>query len=104
MDSNGLANPASATSGYKVAGRAFRTHDNTGAYSNPKQTLLVDRGVFQWGNASNVFSQANISDLAYVADDNNVTAYNSATGAVNIAVGRIVDVDTNGVWVDTRAR
>ena len=104
LDSNGLALPAANTSGLKVVGRAFRSQDNTGTRYLATRRLLVDRGVFAWGNGSNVFTQANITDVAYVMDDSNVSTTNNATNA--IAAGRIVDVDTANaqVWVDTRVR
>ncbi len=104
VDTNGLAVPASNTAGLKVVGRASRSQNNTVLNYVSTRKLMVERGVFAWGNGSNAFTQAHIMDVAYVMDDSNVSTTNQGTQA--ISAGRIVDVDTNNalVWVDTRAR
>ena len=85
------AYPAADTAGYAVIGRA-ESSAAEGAY------VLVKRGVFRWANYGS-FTQKDIGTLAYVSNSVGVTA--SASTSNTRPAGRIVDVDTSGVWVDT---
>jgi len=103
VGTDGLALPAANTSSLKVLGRAEVKSDNTGVNYSATKNIQVRRGIFQWDNgASNNLTRANIADLAYAIDDQTVGRTNEATNAV--VVGRIVDVDASGIWVDTRQR
>lgn len=95
-----VAVPGEDATGYQVLGRAEEESDNTGANYSSTQTITVRRGVFRWENGGS-FTDANIGDLAYVADDKTVTTAASAT--YDIVAGVIVDVDASGVWVDNLA-
>lgn len=99
-DGSAAAAPASDTSGYIVVGRAETGSDNTGANYSATKTLTAKRGVFRWANGGS-FTDANIGDLAYVSDDNTVTGAGSVT--YDVVAGVIVDVDSDGVWVDSYA-
>jgi len=102
LNSSGYAIPAADGDGNIVIGRAASTVDNrvnaTGAGDSGVLTIKVRRGVFGWAAADTV-SDANIGDLAYVIDDNHVSATNAGTYAV--IAGPIVDYDGTYVWVDT---
>jgi hypothetical protein len=87
-------------SGYVVVGRAEQEVDNTGASYSATQTITVRRGTFRWANGGS-FTDANIGDFAYVSDDQTVTTAAAAT--YDIIAGVIIDVDSDGVWVDTFA-
>jgi len=87
-------------SGYVVVGRAEEEIDNTGANYSATATINVRRGTFRWANGGS-FTDANIGDFAYVSDDQTVTTAASAT--YDVIAGVIVDVDSDGVWVDTFA-
>jgi hypothetical protein len=92
--------PAADASGYACIGKAVAGADNTGANYSATKTVEVARGIFRWANGGS-FTDANIGDLAYVADDQTVTTAGSAT--YDIVAGVIIDVDASGVWVDTYA-
>jgi hypothetical protein len=101
VDSAGKAVPASDATGLKVVGRAEVASDNvTAATYSATKALNVRRGVFRWANGGS-FTDAHVGDLAYVADDQTVTTAASVT--YDIVAGVIIDVDTDGVWVDTFA-
>lgn len=85
------AYPAADTAGYAVIGRA-----ESSAAEGEK--VLVKRGIFRWNNYG-AFTQKDIGTLAYVSNSVGVTA-SASTGQTRPA-GRIVDVDSSGVWVDT---
>lgn len=92
--------PAVDSSGYVVIGCAVEKADNTTAYYSSTKTVKVKRGTFRWANGGS-FTDANIGDFAYVSDDQTVTTAASATQ--DVVAGVIIDVDSDGVWVDTYA-
>jgi hypothetical protein len=63
--------------------------------------VKVLRGVWQFANGGS-FTVNDIGDLCYVEDNQTVTTASEA--AADLPVGRIVDVDSAGVWVDTSDR
>jgi len=97
VDSSGLANPAADTSGFAVIGMAEQTVDNRTAVYVATKKIAVSRGVFRWANAD-VIAAADIGKIVYVTDDATV---NKTGGGQNIIAGSVVDVDDDGVWVDT---
>lgn len=93
--------PASDSAGYVVIGKAMQKVDNSGVnYKAAGNPVEVRRGVFRWVNGD-TFTDANVGDLAYVKDDQTVQTAASATH--DIVAGVIIDVDSDGVWVDTYA-
>jgi len=98
VNSTGYALPAADATGLKVIGRAESTVDNSGTAGDGAKTIVVRRGVFRWTNGD-TFTRADVGSLAYVEDDGQVQKAASAT--YDIIAGLIVDVDSDGVWVDT---
>jgi hypothetical protein len=96
VNSGGYAVPASDTAGLRVLGRAATTVVNAGA--NGAETVSVRRGVFRWVNGD-TFTRADVGALAFVEDD--ATVQKAASATHDIIAGLIVDVDADGVWVDT---
>ena len=94
VDTNGEALPAADTANLKVVGRAEQKVDNT----DDGKTVNVRRGIFQYANGDSV-DDSDIGSLAYASDDQTVT---QGTNVNSVVAGRIVDVDSGGVWVDTR--
>ena len=97
VDANGEAVAASDTAAEVVVGRAAQMVDN----ADDGEVVDVDRGVFRLENGG-TFTQADIGALAYVVDDQ--TAGKAGDVTNSIIAGRVVDVDSDGVWVDTRVR
>jgi hypothetical protein len=98
VDSSGLVEHATDAASKKVIGRAQETQDNTGSNYSATRTIKVRRGCFRWVNGDS-FTDANIGDLAYVED--NQTVQKAASASQDIIAGVIIDVDSDGVWVDT---
>jgi hypothetical protein len=98
VNATGYAVPASDATGLKVIGRAESTVDNSGTAGDGAQTIAVRRGVFRWTNGDS-FTRADVGSLAFVEDDSQVQKAAAAT--YDIIAGSIVDVDADGVWVDT---
>lgn len=100
INTSGYAVPASDTAGYKVIGRAQATVDNSGTAGNGALSINVRRGVFLWANGDS-FTIADVGNLAYVEDDQTVQKAASATH--DVVAGIIIDVESDGVWVDSYA-
>lgn len=101
LNSSGEAVPADATPGLVVLGRAERTSDATGALYDADKRIVIKRGIFRWDAATNTITRASIGSLATVI---NATTVGTTAQSTNVIAGRIADVDSDGIWVDTRAR
>lgn len=92
LDASGNAEPATAATGKKAAGRCNKYLVSTIAAA---ERIEVEAGCFRYANGSSI-TKANIGQLCYADDDQTVVL--SPVG--RSAVGKIVDVDTYGVWVE----
>lgn len=81
-----------SNTGYKMAGRAMQTVDNTvdGHY------IDVEEGEFRWDNGATL-DAADVGKVAYALTDSGVTD----DSANHSACGVITEVDDDGVWVLT---
>jgi hypothetical protein len=97
VNADGYLEPATSATGKFAAGKAQEAVDNTGGADGDK-TCVVRWGVHKWENSgSNTVVQADLYDLCYAEDDQ--TVGNDATG--RSAAGRIVELESDGVWVLT---
>lgn len=96
MNSGGYAVPASDATALKVIGRANATV--VGGTTDGATSATVARGIFRWVNGD-TFTTADVGSLAFVEDDQ--TVQKAAAATYDIIAGVIVDVDSEGVWVDT---
>jgi len=100
VDAEGYAAPGSKATGLRAAGRAEEAVDNTGG-ANGDKSVRVRRGVFKWKNAAG--DQVGVAHLlgdAYIEDDETVAA-SDGSGSRSKA-GKILGVESDGVWVETR--
>lgn len=95
-NASGYLVPVTAVTTLTGAYRATETVDNS-AGSSGDVSCLVETGVFRYDNGDTI-TISSIGDAAYGYDDE--TVYKTGTGLS--VVGKIVDVDSEGVWVDTR--
>lgn len=98
LDTSGNVKPAVVATGLICVGRFQEMVDNS-AGSAAAVKAKVRGGVFRFGNsaAGDAITKAHIGDTCYLADDQTV-ALTDATGTRS-AAGKIVDVDSAGVWV-----
>ena len=94
-DSSGNIGPVTATTGLIGIGRSESYVDNS-AGSAGDLNVNYRSGVFRWANGDSI-TKSSIGDTAYGFDDQ--TVKKTSTGLS--PVGIIVDVDADGVWVDT---
>lgn len=84
--------------GLKVIGRAEETVDNSAGVAGDL-TCRVQRGTFRFQNdVTNAVDKSHIGTVCYVLDNQTV---DTDGGTNNIKAGLVVDVDDDGVWVDT---
>lgn len=93
--------PAAGAAHLQVVGRAEKQADNS-AGSAGAISVTVQQGVFRWKNSSstNAIVAADVGRDCFAVDDETV-ARTSNLGARSHA-GRVMLVDSSGVWVETR--
>lgn len=98
INAAGYAVPVSASTTLKGAGRVERLADNSGG-SAGAITAEISVGTFRYENSASadLITRADIGSDAYGVDDQTV-AKTSATNTRSV-VGKIYDVDDQGVWV-----
>lgn len=97
LKSTGEAQMASDTADLVVIGRVETYVDNT----DDGETVLVKSGVFKLENSeSHPVTAALIGAQCYVEDDQTVSG---DAGSNGIVAGIVVQLDADGVWVDTSA-
>jgi hypothetical protein len=98
LDTNGNAVPASDAVGLRVVGLSQDTVDNSAGLAGAL-TVATKNGVFQLNNSAGDALDANDKGkICYVEDDNTVC---EAGATHKVKAGRVLDVGTDGVWVDT---
>jgi len=95
LNATGYATPGAVATGLVPAGVAQEQVDNVNG-ADGDVNVAVRRGVFRFVNDGTV-SRTDIGGTAYVVDDQTV-ANNDGTGTRS-ALGTIMDVDADGVWV-----
>ncbi len=98
---SGLLVPAADSTNLLVVGCVLATSDNGGVDTSQylaTRKVSVGRGVWRLENGDS-FTAADVGQMCYIEDSHTVQKAASATH--DIPVGLIVEVDSEGVWVDT---
>ena len=96
----GYAEPGKKAENLVVLGRAGHLADNTNGVDGAID-VEVRRGVFAWENADGnaAVGETEVGESkAYILDDQTVTK----TKAGATSAGKVVAIDSEGVWVETR--
>lgn len=98
-NASGFAAPGSSAATLTALGRAAESVDNTGG-ANGAKTVRVDRkDAFKFANlAADPVVQADFGKTCYIVDDQTVAKTNG--GGARSAAGKIVGVESDGVWVE----
>lgn len=98
IDAEGNAIPGATATGLKAAGRANEFVSNNPGLAGAK-TVVVQRGVFKFANAAaDLVTGAGVLSNCYIVDDQTVAATNG--GNTRSVAGKVLQVDTDGVWVE----
>lgn len=104
INGSGYLEPAAAGSNrnLKIVGVAFEVKDNSAGVAGALSVKVL-RGTFKLANGTttDALTQADEGRLCYALDDQTVVR-TPALGARPVA-GRVVKVESDGVWVDTTA-
>ena len=96
LNAAGFAEPGSTAATKTAVGRAKKTSINLGAPG--AVNVDIEEGIFKWGNLGGDLIVAGDRGLVcYVTDDQTVN--HTSTGK-SIA-GKVIQIDTDGVWVRT---
>lgn len=96
-NASGLAEPGKTATDLTYLGRAEEYVDNRDG-ADGAAIVPIRRGkAFKWRNDNSV-TQAHLLKTAYIVDDETVAA-TDGTGTRS-AAGRIVGIDSDGVWVE----
>lgn len=97
LNSAGYLAPGSVATTHIAAGRAEETVVNSGAAG--ALTCKIRQGVFRFNNSSagDTITIADIGDDCFIVDDEQVAKTNGTN--TRSRAGKIVDVDSSGVWV-----
>lgn len=98
LDSSGNVKPGVAATGLICAGMFVAEVDNS-AGAAAAARAEVESGVFRFGNSASgdAITKAEIGDTCYIVDDQTVAKTDGS--ASRSAAGKVVDVDSVGVWV-----
>jgi hypothetical protein len=103
-DSTGYLVPGAAATGCRAAGRADPGTDNvldTTGMSSGDVKCKVDVGVFRWDNSTST-DAITITEMykdCYIVDDHTVAKTDGST--TRSVAGKVILVDSSGVWVKT---
>lgn len=102
LNSSGLAVPGSTATTLRAVGRIRRTVNNAGGSASAK-TVEFERGVFKFANSgsTDTIAQADTMNTCYIVDDQTVAKTNGdvGSGATRSSAGKIIKVDSDGVFV-----
>lgn len=97
-DAGGFLKPMAADLTLRCVGMALSTVDTTGL-SDGAVTINVRQGVFKYANGDTIVVGLEGNDL-YASDDQTVNKGDS--NGTRPFVGKLVQVDTDGVWIEIR--
>lgn len=99
-NASGQATPGAVATTLTCVGRVEETVDNTGGAAGAL-FAEIRQGTFKWkiGAAGDVIAQADFGKTVFIIDNETVGLTNG--GSTRSAAGKVVKVDTDGVWVKT---
>lgn len=101
VNGDGLAVEASDAASIRVLGVADGRADNSNGAASALRVPVYSGGMFKFNNsATNAVDQADAGQLCFVEDDQTVA---DSPGTKGVVAGRVVEVATDGVWVQIPA-
>lgn len=98
LDASGNATPGATATTLTARGRAEEEVDNSAGAAGDLTVTSIP-GTFRFANSgADPIDRADIGGTAYIVDDQTVAATDGSSS--RSAAGRIIDVDSAGVWVE----
>lgn len=97
-NATGYAAPGSVATTLTYLGRFDEFVDNTGGADGAKSVQVRVGKAFKWKNSgADAVGQASLGKVCYIVDDETVAATNGTN--TRSAAGKVVGIDSDGVWV-----
>jgi hypothetical protein len=98
-NATGFAVPGAVATTLTYLGRAEHSADNTAGADGAKTVTVRRKKAFKWLNhGADPVTQADLGKTCYIVDDQTVAKTNGTN--TRSAAGKVVGIDTDGVWVD----
>lgn len=98
-NATGFAAPGSVATTLTYLGRADEAVDNTGGADGAKTVKIRRNQAFKWKNSgTDPIGQDSLGKVCYIEDDETVAKTNGTN--TRSAAGKVVQIDSNGVWVE----
>ena len=98
-NASGFATVGSTATTLTYLGRFDESVSNTGGANGAVDVMVRRKAAFKWKNSgADAVTQASLGKVCYIVDDETV----AATSGTNTrsAAGKVIDLDTDGVWVE----
>lgn len=97
-NATGYVTPGAVATTLTYLGRSEEYVDNTGGADAAKKVLVRRNKAFKFKNAAaDLVTQADLGKTCYIVDDETVAKTNGTN--TRSAAGKVVGVETDGVWV-----
>ena len=98
-NASGYAAPGSTATTLTALGRAEEQKDNSAGANGDKSVLVRRKKAFKFANyGSDLVTQAELGKTCYIVDDQTVAKTDGTS--TRSAAGKVVGVDSDGVWVE----
>lgn len=98
-NATGFAAPGSVATTLTYLGRFEESVDNTGGANGAKTVLIRRKKAFKFKNhGADLVTQAELGKTCYIVDDETVAKTNGTS--TRSAAGKVVGIDSDGVWVE----
>ena len=98
-NATGYAAPGSTATTLTYLGRAEASVDNTGGADGAKTVMVRRKVAFKFANlAADLVTQADLGKTCYIVDDQTVAKTNGTN--TRSAAGKVLGVESDGVWVE----
>lgn len=99
LNASGYATPGAVATNLTYLGRAEEQVDNTGGADGAKTVNVRRKKAFKWKNhGADAIVQADLGKTCYIVDDETVAKTDGT--ATRSAAGKVVGLDSDGVWVE----
>lgn len=98
-NATGYATPGATATTLTFLGMFGETVDNTGGADGAKTVLVERKEAFKFKNSgADAVTQAELGKTCYIVDSETVAKTNG--GNTRSAAGKVVGIDSDGVWVE----
>jgi len=99
ISATGYATPGAVATTLRYLGKAEEYVDNSAGAAGAKTVNVRRKKAFKFKNhAADLIVQADLNNTCYIVDDETVAKTNGT--ATRSAAGKVIGIDTDGVWIE----